>query len=204
MKASLARLIIRQRLLLYTSVTRSVHAESLSESPVDIYRLLGDREENKGARELWQKKVERHRERIAVTRLTVIRKNHRDTSRMKPRCLLSTVDRLPTISEMQESNAEDEDQDCSTHTMEKYVDFIRELSQPAPYPLHGPLRGHRRWTVHTCPGVTPSSTYAPWVPVELSDISLTLTDQRNCDSSLRFNHNLLDLLVAQSLFAGLV
>ncbi|KAA8594430.1 hypothetical protein FQN60_011565, partial [Etheostoma spectabile] len=166
------------RSLLYTFVTRSVHAVS----PVDIHRLLGDREENKGARELWQKE------------------------RMKPRCLLSTVDRLPTINEMQESNAEDEDQDYSTHTMEKYVDFIRELSQPAPYPLHGPLRGHRRWMVHTSPGVTPvaPSTYAPWVPVELSDISLTLTDQRNCDSSLRFNHNLLDLLVAQSLFAGLV
>ncbi|XP_039671173.1 uncharacterized protein si:ch73-6k14.2 [Perca fluviatilis] len=126
---------------------------------------------------------------------------------MKPRCLLSTVDRLPTINERQESDAEDEEeQDDSPHTMEEYVDSIRELSQPAPYPLHGPLRGHRRWMVRTCPGVTPvaPSTYAPWIPVELSDISLTLTDQTNCDSPLRFNQNLMDRLVAQSLFAGLV
>lgn len=132
---------------------------------------------------------------------------------MKPRCLLSLVDRLPTISEMQESSTEDGDPYCSLHTMEEYVDSIKELSQPAPYPLHGPLRGHRCWMVRTCPRVTPvapsiflnpSRTYTPWIPVDLSDVSFTLTDESNCDTSLRFNLNLLDRLVAQSLFAGLV
>ncbi|XP_049428950.1 uncharacterized protein LOC125886639 [Epinephelus fuscoguttatus] len=134
-------------------------------------------------------------------------------NRMKPRCLLSTVDRLPTIDEMQESSTEVGDPDFSSHTMKEYVDSIKELSQPSHYPLHGPLRGHRRWMAHACPGVKPlvpsillnsSSTYAPWIPVELSDISLALTDQSNSDSSLHFNQNLLDRLVAQSLFAGLV
>ncbi|CAK6969148.1 unnamed protein product [Scomber scombrus] len=132
---------------------------------------------------------------------------------MKPRCLLSTVDRLPTISEMQESDMDDGDLDCSSHTMKEYVDSIKELSQQAPYPRHGPLRGHRRWMVRRCPGVTPvasttslnsSSTYAPWIPVELSDVSITLADRSNPEISLRLNHTLLDRLAAQSLYAGLV
>ncbi|KAM7418384.1 hypothetical protein PAMA_015821 [Pampus argenteus] len=129
---------------------------------------------------------------------------------MKPRCLLSAVDRLPTISEMQESDIEDSDLDCSSHTMKEYMDSIKELSQPARFPRHGPLRGHRRWLVRTCPGVTQvastmllnfPSTHAPWVPVDLSDVSLTLIDQSNSDTSL--SQNLLDQLSAQSLFAGL-
>ncbi|CAJ1053018.1 hypothetical protein FQN60_011565%2C partial [Xyrichtys novacula] len=132
---------------------------------------------------------------------------------MKARYLLSTVNRLPTISEMQESDIEDADLDFSLHTMEEYVDSIKELSQPAPYPLHGPLRGHRRWMVRTgsvVPPVAqpvyllPKMTCAPWIPVELSDVSFTLRDQSVCGSSLRSNQNLLDKLVAQSLFAGLV
>lgn len=132
---------------------------------------------------------------------------------MKPRSLLSTVVRLPTISEMQESDTEDGDWDCSSHTMEEYVDSIKELSQPAPYPLHGPLRGHRYWMVRRHPGVThvaPSvllnfpRVYAPWIPIDQSDVSFTLTDLSNCDISPCFNQNLLDKVVAQSLFAGLV
>ncbi|KAL7404192.1 hypothetical protein ABVT39_011233 [Epinephelus coioides] len=71
---------------------------------------------------------------------------------MKPRCLLSTVDRLPTIDEMQESSTEVGDPDFSSHTMKEYVDSIKELSQPSHYPLHGPLRGHRRWMARACPG----------------------------------------------------
>ena len=139
-------------------------------------------------------------------------KGHAFVCRMKPRCLLSTVDRLPTINELQESDAEDGDLDCCSHTMEEYVDSIKELSQPAPYPLHGPLRGHRRWMERTCRRATPvapsmflksSRTYAPWIPVDLSDVSITLTDESNCDSSLRSNHNLLDRLIGQLLFAGL-
>ncbi|XP_060904440.1 uncharacterized protein si:ch73-6k14.2 [Labrus mixtus] len=158
-------------------------------------------------------RTERHREGVSVIRRTVIRTNRRDISRMKARCLLSTVDRLPTINEMQESDTEDADLDCSLHTMEEYVDSIKELSQPAPYPLHGPLRGHRRWMVRTCPRVPPVAqpvylhpkvTHAPWTPVELSDVSLILIDQSTCDTSLRPNQNLLDKIVAQSVFAGLV
>ncbi|CAB1441377.1 unnamed protein product [Pleuronectes platessa] len=132
---------------------------------------------------------------------------------MKPRCLLSTVDRLPTINEMQESDSEDSDPHCSTHTMEEYMDSIKELSQPAPYPLHGPLRGHRRWMVRPCATVTPVApsgffnsvmTYAPWIPIDITDVSLTLSDQSNFDTSVRYNCNLLDRLAAESLFAGLV
>lgn len=132
---------------------------------------------------------------------------------MKPRCLLSTVDRLPTISEMQESDIEDADLDCSSHTMEAYLDSIKELSQPAPYPLHGPLRGHRRWMERTCrrhraaaPSIFSNSSriFTPWIPIDPSDVSITLADQSNSDSSLCFNQNLLDRLIAQSLFAGLV
>ncbi|KAM3623954.1 uncharacterized protein V6R79_017353 [Siganus canaliculatus] len=120
---------------------------------------------------------------------------------MKSRLLLSVVDRLPTINEMQESDIEDGDLDCCSPTMEEYLDSIKELSQPAPYPLHGPLRGHRRWTERSrtrVPPVAPSlflnasRAYAPWIPVELSDVSVTVTDTSDCDSSLRFNHNLLN------------
>ncbi|MED6258849.1 hypothetical protein ATANTOWER_013209, partial [Ataeniobius toweri] len=106
------------------------------------------------------------------------------TPRMKSRCLLSTVDRLPTISELQESNTNDGDPDCSSHTMEEYLDSIKELSQPACYPLHGPLRGHRCWRVRMGSGVTrvPASLFlsasrsAPhWLPIDPSDVSFTLT-----------------------------
>ncbi|XP_054865825.1 uncharacterized protein si:ch73-6k14.2 isoform X2 [Amphiprion ocellaris] len=124
--------------------------------------------------------------------------------KMKPRCLLSSVDRLPTISELQESDVEDGEPDCSSHTMEEYVDSIKELSQPALYPLHGPLRGHRRWTLRSCTTVTPGFLNSPRTSVDLSDVSLTLTEHANCDTPSRFRQNLLDMLVAQSPFAGLV
>ncbi|XP_047222317.1 uncharacterized protein si:ch73-6k14.2 isoform X1 [Girardinichthys multiradiatus] len=132
---------------------------------------------------------------------------------MKSRCLLSTVDRLPTISELQESNTNNGDPDCSSHTMEEYLDSIKELSQPACYPLHGPLRGHRCWRVRMGSGVTrvPASLFlstsrsAPhWLPIDPSDVSFTLTGQSSCDPSVRGKQNLLDMLMSQSLFAGLV
>uniref|UniRef100_A0A8C1U9I6 Uncharacterized protein n=1 Tax=Cyprinus carpio TaxID=7962 RepID=A0A8C1U9I6_CYPCA len=50
---------------------------------------------------------------------------------MKPRRHLTSVDLLPTIPELQESQSLDD-----------YIDSIRELSQPT-YPLSGPLRGSR-------------------------------------------------------------
>lgn len=132
--------------------------------------------------------------------------------RMKLRCLLSAVDRLPTISEMHECGSEDGDVDCPSHTLEAYIESIKELSQPALYPLHGPLRGHRRWAerLGTRAAVRTSSlflnssrTYAPWTPVELSDVSVTLSSQANCDLAPRLNENLLDRLVGENVFAGL-
>lgn len=134
------------------------------------------------------------------------------THRMKPRCLLSAVDRLPTISETLECGSEDGDVDCPSHSLDAYIESIKELSQPALYPLHGPLRGHRRWPERSGTRAavrTPSlflnssRTCAPWSPVELSDVSLTLSSQANCDLAPRFNENLLDRLVGQSIFAGL-
>uniref|UniRef100_A0A8C1JV73 Uncharacterized protein n=1 Tax=Cyprinus carpio TaxID=7962 RepID=A0A8C1JV73_CYPCA len=50
---------------------------------------------------------------------------------MKPRRHLTSVDLLPTIPELQESQSLDD-----------HIDSIRELSQPT-YPLSGPLRGSR-------------------------------------------------------------
>ncbi|KAI9538490.1 hypothetical protein NQZ68_014251 [Dissostichus eleginoides] len=181
----------------------------LSKSTADTHGLLGEnREEDRssGRKKGGQKdrnKTNRKEESQRHQEVSLCS----DGNLMKPRHLLSTVERLPTINEMQESNREDEDLEYSSHTMEEYVNSIKELSQPAPFPLHGPLRGHRRWMVRSCPTVTPGathSTYAPWIPVELSDISLTLTDPSHCDSSPRVNQNLLDRLAAQTLFSGLV
>ncbi|CAN9510022.1 unnamed protein product [Ophioblennius macclurei] len=129
---------------------------------------------------------------------------------MRPRCFLTTVDRLPTISEQQESDAEDGDPDCF-HTMEEYVDSIKVLSQPAGFPLHGPLRGHRRWTARH--GAKPSTlamflsshrSPAPCVTVDPSEVSLTFVDQSECATPVRVRQNLLDLLVSHSFFTGLV
>ncbi|XP_037830549.1 uncharacterized protein si:ch73-6k14.2 [Kryptolebias marmoratus] len=112
---------------------------------------------------------------------------------MKSRCLLSSVDRLPTIDEIREDGPPDR----SSHTMEEYLDSIKELSQPSCYPLHGPLRGRRRWM--------PVSVFltSPWLPVDPSDVSFSLTEQSSCDPSGRFKQNLVDMLLSPSLFAGL-
>ncbi|KAK2815564.1 hypothetical protein Q5P01_026031 [Channa striata] len=115
---------------------------------------------------------------------------------MKPSGLLSIVDRLPTITEMQESDTDDGDKDCLSHTMEEYMDSIKEL-------------GHRYWVAcrrRVAPSVFCNSCriYTPWISVDLSDVALTLMDPSNCDMSLHFKQNPLDRLVAQSLFAGLV
>ncbi|XP_043970033.1 uncharacterized protein si:ch73-6k14.2 [Gambusia affinis] len=114
---------------------------------------------------------------------------------MKSRCLLSSVDRLPTISELQEAHAPHQDQD-------EYLDSIKELSQPACFPLHGPLRGRRPWRVRGGPVAPPLFLNAPWLPVDPSDVSFTLTGPSGCDPSVK--QNLLDMLTAQSQFEGLV
>ncbi|XDV15585.1 hypothetical protein PO909_015636 [Leuciscus waleckii] len=53
---------------------------------------------------------------------------------MKPRRRLTSVDLLPTIAELQESELQ--------QSLDEYMDSIRELSQPT-YPLSGPLQGSR-------------------------------------------------------------
>lgn len=116
---------------------------------------------------------------------------------MKSRCLLSSVDRLPTISELQEAHAPHPD-----HTQDEYLDSIRELSQPARYPLHGPLRGHRPWRVRSSPAAPSPFLNAPWLPVDPSEVSFTLTGPSGCDRSVK--QNLLDMLTTQSQFEGLV
>lgn len=109
---------------------------------------------------------------------------------MKSRCLLSAVNRLPTIDEIQEGVSEDRYLD---HTWEEYLDSIRELSQPSCYPLHGPLRGHRRLT----------RSPSPQLSVNPSDVSFTLKERSSWDPPGPFKHRLLDILVSSTLFAGL-
>ena len=123
------------------------------------------------------------------------------------------MDLLPTISEMQEGDQEDGDPEFPTHSMEEYVDSIKELSQPASYPLHGPLKGHRLWvtrpTSHPTGGhpiVTtvlpfPSSmAYAPWAPLGLSHVSLMVAHQSDCSVSFRPPREPVSWLFAQSQF----
>lgn len=73
---------------------------------------------------------------------------------MRPGRLLAIVDRLPTIDEMPEAPRDSEGQadDFLTHTMDQYMDSIKVLSQPAPFPRHGPLGGHRRWRTRLSSG----------------------------------------------------
>ncbi|KAK2919505.1 hypothetical protein Q8A73_003876 [Channa argus] len=144
-----------------------VHAGSINKKHSGHIQIDGaNKLENKGA--LANKKTERH------------------TERMKPRRLLSTVDRLPTITEMHERDREDGDQDSSSHTMEEFMDSIKELSQPASYPLHGPLRGHHYWVAcrhRVAPSIRLNvpRMHSPWISVDLSDVFLTLMNPSNCD-----------------------
>nr|CAG5986569.1 unnamed protein product [Menidia menidia]CAG5986575.1 unnamed protein product [Menidia menidia] len=119
---------------------------------------------------------------------------------MKPRLLLSGVDVLPTIEELWEEEGDLLD---LVHSMQEYLDSMRELSQPACYPLHGPLRGSRRRRYR--PGATPPAGGA-WPPRDPAQVLLTLRDPPGCQPlpPPRRTHNLLDMLVSQSLFAGLV
>lgn len=123
---------------------------------------------------------------------------------MRPR---RGVDLLPTISETQEGDWES---GCPAHSMEEYLDSIKELSQTAIYPLHGPLRGHRRWTgrhvVPRCPGSTPlpvphpCMAFAPWAALSPSQMAARRPDYA---ASTRPPRDPLDWLFGQALFAGL-
>ncbi|XP_045079236.1 uncharacterized protein si:ch73-6k14.2 [Coregonus clupeaformis] len=133
---------------------------------------------------------------------------------MKPRRLLSSVELLPTISEMQEGDLEDGEDDYPT--MEEYVDSIKELSQPTPYPLHSLPRWHRRWMtssatqpVGRCPTVAQlapynkSMAYSPRIPSGLSDVSLMVTHPLDGVTRVCSGRDPLDWLFAQAQFSGL-
>lgn len=136
---------------------------------------------------------------------------------MKPR---RGVELLPTISEMHEGDWEDGDPDLPTHSMQEYLDSIKELCQPLSYPLHGPLRGNRRWAArHALPlaaaaslvlpssKYNPTMAYAPWTPVPAARVLPTAatTVSRRLDYAVaaRPTRDPLDWLFAQSQFAGL-
>nr|XP_046189296.1 uncharacterized protein si:ch73-6k14.2 [Oncorhynchus gorbuscha] len=133
---------------------------------------------------------------------------------MKPRRLLSSMELLPTISELQEGVLEDGEDEYLT--MEEYVDSIKKLSQTAPYPLHGPLREHRQWMtclathpVGRCPTVAPlapynkSMAYAPRIPSGLSDVSLMVAHPLDCVTRVCSGRDPLNWLFAQAQFSGL-
>ncbi|XP_067298734.1 uncharacterized protein si:ch73-6k14.2 [Pseudorasbora parva] len=121
---------------------------------------------------------------------------HSYRSSMKPR-RRSSVDLLPMIIELQESELQ--------HSLDDYIDSIRELSQPA-YPLSGPLQGSRLSPLRMAK--YPSMTWAtassvlahkPWALNGPDNISLTLTDSKGPASS---NHDPLDWLFAQAQHGG--
>ncbi|KTG35308.1 hypothetical protein cypCar_00002591 [Cyprinus carpio] len=110
---------------------------------------------------------------------------------MKPRRHLTSVDLLPTIPELQESQSLDD-----------HIDSIRELSQPT-YPLSGPLRGSRlsplrlaRYPSMSLATLGSVLAHKPWALPGPDNISLTLTDSKGLASS---NQDPLDWLFAQAL-----
>ncbi|KAK2909203.1 hypothetical protein Q8A67_005040 [Cirrhinus molitorella] len=112
------------------------------------------------------------------------------SSSMKPRRRLTSVDLLPTILELQESQSLDD-----------YMDSIRELSQPT-YPLSGPLRGSRlsplRMAKYPSMSLATGSSvlaHKPWALPGPDNVSLTLTDSKGPVSS---NQDPLDWLFAQA------
>ncbi|CAL9700943.1 unnamed protein product [Knipowitschia caucasica] len=114
---------------------------------------------------------------------------------MRPRCLLSCVDRLPTINESQELDLQEVPPGRS---MVEYMDSIRELSQPPQpcYPLHGPLRGHSRWATRATASASSSCprACAARTPIELSDVFISVTERY-------LHHNV--VMDTESVFAGL-
>ncbi|ROL46496.1 hypothetical protein DPX16_21680 [Anabarilius grahami] len=111
---------------------------------------------------------------------------------MKPRRLLTSVDLLPTIQELQESELQ--------QSLDDYIDSIRELSQPT-YPLSGPLQGSRlsllRMAKYPSMSLATASSvlaHKPWALSGPDNISLTLTDSKGPAIS---NQDPLDWLFAQ-------
>ncbi|KAK7161345.1 hypothetical protein R3I94_004125 [Phoxinus phoxinus] len=78
---------------------------------------------------------------------------HLYSSSMKPRRRLTSVDLLPTIAELQESELQQSLDEC--------MDSIRELSQPT-YPLSGPLQGSRLPPLRMAKVPSMSLAHKPW------------------------------------------
>ncbi|XP_056109521.1 protein DEPP [Rhinichthys klamathensis goyatoka] len=109
---------------------------------------------------------------------------------MKPRRRLTSVDLLPTIAELQESELQ--------QSLDEYMDSIRELSQPT-YPLSGPLQGSRLPPLRMAKYPSMSLACKPWALNGPDNESLTLTDSKGPDSS---NQEPLDWLFAQAQHGG--
>lgn len=136
---------------------------------------------------------------------------------MRPGRLLAIVDRLPTIDEMPEAPRDSDGRadDFLTHTMDQYMDSIKVLSQPAPFPRHGPLGGHRRWRTRLSNGggrrghaLFPLATYHPVTydpavapTVALGDVFLVVGGGGGsaCETWLGVNNDPLACLFAQPL-----
>lgn len=119
---------------------------------------------------------------------------------MKPRRLRGSVDLLPTITELQES----ESQMYLTQSLEEYMDSIRELSQPA-YPLSGPLHGTRLPTPRMAKFPTMvsanhriSSTCKHWAPIGPDNVSLSLVLRSDTRAAVSPNQDPLDWLFTRA------
>ncbi|KAG9262434.1 hypothetical protein AMEX_G24206 [Astyanax mexicanus] len=123
---------------------------------------------------------------------------------MKPRRLRGSVDLLPTITELQES----ESQMYLTQSLDEYMDSIRELSQPA-YPLSGPLQGTRLPTPRMARFPTMASahhrTSSPckhWAPIGPDSVSLTLVLRSDTRAAASPNQDPLDWLFTRAQSGG--
>ncbi|XP_037399675.1 uncharacterized protein si:ch73-6k14.2 [Pygocentrus nattereri] len=119
---------------------------------------------------------------------------------MKPRRFRTSVDLLPTITELQEN-------EYHTQSLDDYMDSIRELSQPA-YPLSGPLQGSRLPVPRmarfpTMPSVSHrTSVYKPLVPIGPDNVSLTLVVRLDLRAVVCPNQDPLDWLFTQAQTGG--
>ncbi|XP_052346219.1 uncharacterized protein si:ch73-6k14.2 [Oncorhynchus keta] len=121
-------------------------------------------------------------------------------SRMKPRRLLSSMELLPTISELQEGVLEDGEDEYPT--MEEYVDSIKKLSQTA-------ITHSATHPAGRCPTVAPlapynkAMAYAPRIPSGLSDVSLMVAHPLDRVTRVCSGRDPLNWLFAQAQFSGL-
>ncbi|XP_073810730.1 uncharacterized protein si:ch73-6k14.2 isoform X1 [Danio rerio] len=106
---------------------------------------------------------------------------------MKPRRRRPSVDLLPTIAELQES-------ELQAQSLEEYMESIRELSQPS-YPLSGPLQRSRLCPLRTARFPSMSLAHRPWAISRPDNASLTLN---HCKCPNISHQDPLDWLFAQT------